>query len=58
MVFFSTIFEALYWLKLGLYFGLNLEAEIQTLSTAALPGQTTQTALTEELFFKNVAYRV
>ena len=26
-------------------------------STAALPGQTTKTALTEELMFQNVAYR-
>ena len=27
------------------------------LSTAALPGQTTKTALTEEFMFQNVAYR-
>jgi len=40
--------------------GLNLEAEINIkldLSTAALPGQTTKTALTEEFMFQNVAYR-
>jgi hypothetical protein len=40
--------------------GLNLEAEINIkldLSTDALPGQTTKTALTEEFMFQNVAYR-
>ena len=39
---------------------LNVEAEINLkayLSTAALPGQTTKTALTEEFMFQNVAYR-
>ena len=37
-----------------------MEAEINLkayLSTAALPGQTTKTALTEEFMFQNVAYR-
>ena len=33
---------------------LNLSTR---LSTAALPGQTTKTALTEEFMFQNVAYR-
>ena len=33
---------------------LNLST---TLFTAALPGQTTKTALTEEFMFQNVAYR-
>jgi hypothetical protein len=40
--------------------GLNLENENNIkldLSTAALPGQTTKTALTEEFMFQNVAYR-
>ena len=37
---FSIIFEALYWLKLG----LNFEAKIQILNYAALPGQTSKTA--------------
>ena len=37
-----------------------MEAEINLkayLSTAALPGQTTKMALTEEFMFQNVAYR-
>jgi hypothetical protein len=39
---------------------LNVEAKYNLkayLSTAALPGQTTKTALTEEFMFQNVAYR-
>ena len=39
---------------------LNVEAETNLkayLSTAALPGQTTKTALTEEFMFQNVAYK-
>ena len=39
---------------------LNVEAEINLkayLSAAALPGQTTKMALTEEFMFQNVAYR-
>jgi hypothetical protein len=33
---FSIIFEALYLLKLGLYIGLNLEAEIQIINSIYL----------------------
>ena len=42
---------------LGFEFGSwNLNIKLN-LSTAALPGQTTKTALTEEFMFQNVAYR-
>ena len=58
---FSNIFQALYCIKLELFLGLNLEAEIQILNSIYLycwlPGQTTKTALTEEFMFQNVAYR-